>query len=242
LSVCLHETLPTHAGFGSGTQLALALGRAFAAVHGIEVTSAELAALLGRGARSGIGIAAFDAGGLVLDAGPGRRGPAPVLARVPFPPCWRVLLVIEPQMRGRHGADEAHALAALPPLPQAAAAGLAHLTLMGILPAALEADFRAFARGVSEMQRVLGAYFAPAQGGNAYTSPAVARLLQWIGANFEAGVGQSSWGPTGFAIFESPPAARRAVDDARRAGVAAPHLDLRIVGGRNCGAALDFPE
>jgi beta-RFAP synthase len=242
LEVQVHETLPAHAGFGSGTQLALALGHAFAAVHGIDVGSVELARVLGRGARSGVGIAAFDQGGLLLDGGPGGAAPAPILARVDFPPAWRVLLVLDPAAHGLAGADEARALAALPPLAQSAAARLAHAVLMQILPAAHEGDFAPFARGVTEVQRVLGAHFAPAQGGRAYTSAAVEALLEWIAQRYGAAIGQSSWGPTGFAVFDSAPAALRAVEAARAAGVVAPHLCLRVVGGRNRGATLETAE
>src|SRR5262245_44131191 len=56
LSLQLRRVLPAHAGFGSGTQLALAIGRAFARWQGLDVPTATLAAWLGRGLRSGIGI------------------------------------------------------------------------------------------------------------------------------------------------------------------------------------------
>ncbi|MDE2456135.1 MAG: beta-ribofuranosylaminobenzene 5'-phosphate synthase, partial [Burkholderiales bacterium] len=65
LMLRLRRVLPAHAGLGSGTQLALALGSAFARWHGIEASSAQIAACLGRGRRSGIGIAGFDHGGLL---------------------------------------------------------------------------------------------------------------------------------------------------------------------------------
>ena len=55
----VHSTPPAHAGFGSGTQLALALGRAFASIHGLDLDTRRIAALLGRGERSGVGIAGF---------------------------------------------------------------------------------------------------------------------------------------------------------------------------------------
>jgi beta-RFAP synthase len=238
LEVCLHEVLPPHAGLGSGTQLALALARTYAQLHGLDVPAARLAAALDRGRRSGIGIAAFETGGLVVDAGPGTRGAAPVIARVDFPEAWRVLLVLDPTRSGRHGAAERGAFAMLPPLPRQQAAHLAHLVLMRLLPAAIEADFSAFAPAVSEVQRVIGAHFAPAQDGSPYTSPDVAALLDWIGAAGGAGIGQSSWGPTGFAIFPSTADAERAVDSARAAGRIAPHIVLRIVRGRNHGAVL----
>ena len=52
------------------------------------------------------------------------------------------------------------------------------------------------------------------------------------------GIGQSSWGPTGFALLDS---AARAEAVAKAAGDrfgARHHLDFRIVGGRNRGADI----
>ena len=40
LHLRLVRVLPAHAGFGSGTQLALAIGRAFAQWHGLELSTA----------------------------------------------------------------------------------------------------------------------------------------------------------------------------------------------------------
>jgi len=99
-------------------------------------------------------------------------------------------------------------------------------------------DFAPFAQGISEVQRVIGAYFAPAQNASAYTSPEVAQVVQWLGTHFDAAIGQSSWGPTGFAIFASQADADRAVDRARAAGQVTAPLALRIVKGRNHGALL----
>jgi len=238
LAIHLREVLPAHAGFGSGTQLALALARGFATLHGLDVTTTDLARALGRGKRSGIGVAAFDRGGFLVDGGPRKDGPAPLLAHADFPEPWRVLLVLDPRGAGLHGLDEGRALARLEPMAQPVAAHLAHLVLMQILPALHEADFGPFARGVSEVQRVIGRYFAPVQNGSAYTSPEVAQVVEWLAANFDAAVGQSSWGPTGFAIFASQADADRAVDRARAAGQVAGPLTLRIVKGRNHGALL----
>ena len=41
--LCVHRSLPPHAGLGSGTQLALAVGRALAELNEIDVDSAGLA-------------------------------------------------------------------------------------------------------------------------------------------------------------------------------------------------------
>jgi beta-RFAP synthase len=241
LRLQLLQALPPHTGFGSGTQLALAVGRAFARLHGLDVDTATLARWLGRGMRSGIGIAGFDQGGLLVDGGPGPDGsPAPVLARVDLPEAWRIVVVQDTTHRGLSGPQERRALAALPPLPQASAADVCHQVLMRVLPGAASSEFAIFAAGVSRMQQILGEHFAPAQGGTAYTSPAVGRLVQWIGGaqGHGAATGQSSWGPTGFAILASQARAEAAVAAARAAGMLDPALTVRIVAARNRGATL----
>jgi beta-RFAP synthase len=241
LSLRLRRVLPSHAGFGSGTQLASAIGRAFAEWHGLDLATATLAHWLGRGLRSGIGIAGFDLGGLLLDGGPGPGGlPAPVLSRIGFPAAWRIVVVQDPEHRGLSGGAEKQAIAALPPLPQAAAAEICHQVLMRVLPAAAGAEFAPFAAGINRMQQLLGEHFAPAQGG-VFTSPAVARLMQWFADASRAGgaaIGQSSWGPTGFAIVPTEAQAQVLVDAARASGRVGAQLHIHVVSGRNSGAVV----
>ncbi|TKX66168.1 GHMP kinase, partial [Halorubrum sp. GN11GM_10-3_MGM] len=67
--VAVRESLPRHAGLGSGTQLAAATLAAVATAHDLPARVRERAPALGRGGRSGIGVATFEAGGFVLDAG-----------------------------------------------------------------------------------------------------------------------------------------------------------------------------
>jgi beta-RFAP synthase len=226
-------------GLGSGTQLALAVGRAFCIAFDLSLTNTQLAVLLGRGARSGVGIAGFEQGGLLLDGGPRADGaPAALLARLALPPAWRVLLVLDGRMQGLSGAAEKAALARLAPLPQAAAAEICHQVLMRILPGAAGAEFAPFAAGVSRMQELLGTHFAAAQEGRPFASAAVGRLLQWIAARTDAGIGQSSWGPAGFAILPSEAAARGLLAQARDASVVDPALEVLVTGARNHGALV----
>lgn len=245
LHLHLAGVLPAHAGFGSGTQLALAVGRAFARWHQLSLSTATLAHGLGRGLRSGIGIGGFDQGGLLLDGGPGADGqPAPVLARTSLPPAWRVLLAIEPGARGLSGAEERAALARLAPLPAAAAAEICHQTLMRVLPGATQGDFLAFAMGVGRIQQIVGEHFSPAQDGEAYTRPAIGRLMRWLDAHAPAftsepvGVGQSSWGPTAFAFVSRPEHGQALIAAARAAGALAQGLQLVMVRPRDHGALV----
>lgn len=239
IALRLRAAPPAHMGLGSGTQLALAVGRAFCTCFGLDMATGALAALLGRGARSGVGAAGFDSGGLLLDGGPRADGaPALVLSRIAMPQAWRVLLVLDARLRGLSGAAERSALAQLAPLPRATAAEICHEVLMRVLPGAAGAEFAPFAAGVNRMQELLGLHFAPAQGGQAFTSQAVGRLLRWTSAHAAAAIGQSSWGPAGFAILASEAEARQVLAAAQAAGVADPALQVQVLQARNHGAAV----
>jgi beta-RFAP synthase len=241
LRLTIAEALPAHAGLGSGTQLALAVGRAFARWQRLDVPTAALAAWLGRGLRSGVGIAGFDDGGLLLDGGPSRSGvPAALLSRIVLPTAWRVVLVQDHRVRGLSGAQEKTAIATLGALPRSAAADICHQVLMRILPGAADDEFEPFAAGLNDIQQLLGEHFAPAQGGRAYTSEAVERAVRAIAdaAPVTPAIGQSSWGPTGFAILPTESLARDALEAARAAGAVDAALDVRIVTARARGATV----
>lgn len=233
------RAIPAHAGLGSGTQLAVAIGSALVRIAGGGQTVQELGELVERGARSAIGIAAFEKGGFVIDGGKGDADRAPpVIAHVDFPEAWRALLILDPGAKGVHGDRETRAFAALPPMPEERAAHLCRLALMRLLPGILEADIEAFGAGLTEVQEIVGSHFARAQGGSPWSSPAVGQLAQRMAAAGAKGIGQSSWGPTGFAFVESEAAAARLysslVEDAKAGG-----LEMLIVRGRNAGARLD---
>lgn len=230
-----------HSGLGSGTQLALTIGTAYARLTGLTPTTAELARLLGRGGRSGIGILGFDSGGLLLDGGAPRdrrgAGVPPLVARQPFPDAWRVMLVTDASREGLSGEAERRGLAALAPFPQQLAAHLCHLVLMRILSGAADGDFDAFAHGITEMQQIIGEYFAPVQGG-VFASPDVEAALRAAAAGRPAGIGQTSWGPTGFALLPSALEADAALLAARAAVRDKPHIECAVCSARNRGAAI----
>ena len=239
LRVTLRRTLPPHAGFGSGTQLALALAHAIAALQSRQVSAAEAAEALARGARSGAGIAAFVQGGFLVDAGHGDAvAPPPIIARMEFPDAWRIVLVMDESLDGLHGGAEATAIAALPTFAAERAAELCHRLVMQVLPGIVERDFDRFAGGLTAIQDANGSYFAPAQGGGMYVSRAVSRVLGFVRERFPSAVGQSSWGPTGFAFVASQAVADDVVAALGDAGLLEPRIRLVTVRGRNRGARI----
>ncbi len=214
-TIRVEQAIPGHAGLGSGTQLALAVGMGLSRLHGLGLAVRDIAPLTERGARSGIGIAVFERGGLVVDGGRGEKtGIPPVIARLDLPAEWRFILILDERDQGLHGAAEVEAFQALPPFPPEEAARLCHWLLMKGLPALAERDIAAFGAVITELQRSVGDYFAPAQGGR-FTSPDVSEALAFLESRGAVGIGQSSWGPTGFCLLDQARRAEALLAEAR---------------------------
>lgn len=239
VSLELLDAIPPHAGLGSGTQLALALGYGLSRLAGQELPARDIAAMTERGARSGIGIGAFELGGFVVDGGRGVHTQVPpVIARMNFPASWRITLIFDPSYVGLHGAGEIAAFRRLPPFPVERAAHLAQLTLLNILPGLAEADFDQFGAALTEIQAAVGDHFAPAQGGR-FASPHVTRWLNWFAERGATCYGQSSWGPTGFIITASTAQARSLLAEAKLARTPDDPVRFKSVTGRNVGARIN---
>ncbi|HMK14627.1 MAG TPA: beta-ribofuranosylaminobenzene 5'-phosphate synthase family protein [Burkholderiales bacterium] len=232
------QAIPEHIGLGSGTQLAIASGIAVARLYQLDLGAREIAAVLDRGIRSGIGIGAFDQGGFLIDGGRGNSDEPPrITSRIAFPSQWRVLLVLDLRAQGLHGADEDKVFRTLPQFPDASAAYLCRLVLMHLMPALVEADIQEFGKAVSELQRVVGDYFAPAQGGR-YASHKVSEVLAWLESQGVNCVGQSSWGPTGFAVVDSEIRASSLLQEAEARWGADSKLRFKICAARNRGGEV----
>lgn len=237
--ITIERAIPAHAGLGSGTQLALAVATAALRLGGIARPLDLIGTLTNRGQRSAIGIAAFDHGGFIVDGGKGQStAPPPVLIQTPLPESWRIVLILDPKSTGVHGDRETRAFAALPSMESATAARLSHLVLMQAAPALMEQDIRAFGLAITEIQALVGRHFAPAQNGSPWSDPKVGEIARKLEANGAAGIGQSSWGPTGFAFVPSQKDAdalyQSFVQDVKAQG-----LELMIVAGRNTGASVE---
>lgn len=212
----INELIPEHSGFGSGTQLALTLGKALNGLYALDNTTQDIAQALGRGKRSGIGIATFDHGGFVVDGGlkPEQTVP-PMLVQQPYPEHWRVVLVMDPHHQGIHGQAEKQAFRDLPTFPLAQSQAICHLTLMQLLPALAEQNIDEFGAAITTIQKLIGDHFAPAQGGR-YTSPRVAACLMQAQQLGHQGIAQSSWGPTGCVFVSSEQQAQSLIEQLSR--------------------------
>ena len=234
----LHVKAPrNHTGLGVGTQLALAVAvgmQRFLELPPLEVP--YVANSLGRGARSAIGTIGFEYGGLIVDGGkyPGQLF-NPFL-REALPKDWRFVLICSREKQGFTGEVEADAFARLPPVPESVTAELQRITYKELTLAVAWKDCAAFGDAVYRFGRLAGECFAPVQGGpfaNAHT----AKLVKAIRDHGVPGVGQSSWGPTVFAVADGEGAAQSLVDWLRTQDFAAKHT-ICIARPNNTGASL----
>lgn len=234
-AIRIHQAIPEHVGLGSGTQLDLAVGMGLARFHGLDLGVRDIAKAIERGARSGIGIAVFEQGGLVVDGGRGANTVTPpLISRMAIPEQWRFILVFDRRGQGLHGKLEMEAFNALPVFPPEETARLCHRLLMQALPALAEGDIEGFGAVITDLQSSVGDHFAPAQGGR-FTSPEVAEAMAWLEAQGAVGIGQTSWGPTGFCLLASP---QRAGELAGLAGRRFDGLDFLVATARNRGAEI----
>lgn len=212
----VHRAIPAHAGLGSGTQLALAVARALAELYELHLDPVALARAVGRARRSGVGTWLFALGGLVVEGGrrTDRDEPAPLLARYPVPGTWRAVVAIPDRAESMSGEVETQAFAHLQPPPERDAERVAHLVLLGLLPALVEGDLAAFGRALTEIQCVNGGWFAPVQGG-AFAPGASAELVRAMRDWGASGVGQSSWGPAVYGLVSGDQAAAELAARAR---------------------------
>lgn len=231
---------PQHSGLGSGTQLGMALGLGLASFFKApRQTAAGLARAVGRGKRSAIGAHGAIAGGLLVESG--KLTPdelAPLICRLELPEAWRFVLLIPGDEMGLSGEAEQRAFDQLPPVPQATTAALCRELLTELLPAAVLGDFERFGESVYRYGRMAGECFAARQGG-VYASPAIERLVDRCRREGVRGVGQSSWGPTVYALCSSQSAAEAlAAQLGNSAEVAS--ADIIITAVSNVGCQVGF--
>lgn len=230
----------SHSGLGVGTQLALSVAAGLRRMLELPDQSLEaLADATGRGMKSAVGTYGFQQGGLIVDAGktPGQTlGTLSVWAALPE--AWRFVLICPQDEQGLAGESEVKAFARLPPVPLETTRALWRITHEELLPAVESRDLAAFGEAVFQFGRRAGECFAPVQGGS-FATPEIARLINSLRDKEVFGVGQSSWGPTIFALAPDDEAASR-LASWLRATSPSQSLEVTIAKPSNRGAAIDF--
>lgn len=240
--ITIHECIPEHAGLGSGTQLSLAVGTAITKLYNKFTSFADIANVMERGARSGIGIGAFSMGGFLVDGGRGKlTAVPPIISQIRFPESWRILLVFDHEMNGINGEKERKFFQHLPRMNEHTTGQLCRLTLIQLLPALVEENCKQFGAAVTEIQRLVGDHFSEAQGGR-FCSRLVADALPWLMKQGATGIGQSSWGPTGFAIFANETHAYQALKKIRHEWRDEARVTFKVCKARNQMAEIKVGE
>jgi beta-ribofuranosylaminobenzene 5'-phosphate synthase len=217
--VMIEAAPPTHAGLGSGTQLGMALAIGLAHFFGAPPQSAaELAHAVGRGRRSAIGVYGAMSGGLLVESGKFADAElSPLACRLELPDEWRFVLFLAGGLSGLSGSDEQRAFDQLPAVPVRLTEAMCREVLCELVPAAAQADFERFGESLYRYGRLAGECFAAAQGG-VYASPRIQHLVGQCRQHGALGAGQSSWGPTVFALTPSPASAERLIARLEEAG------------------------
>lgn len=232
------HNIPNHAGFGSGTQMMLGIVALVNHLYQLNLSETKISILSGRGARSGVGLGTFFQGGAVVDAGRGFETQVPpVIARVDFPDSWRILLIFDDSFQGVHGEHEVSAFKNLCEFPASLAEKLCRSVLMQALPALHEHDLFNFGAAVRALQLSTGEHFAQAQGG-LYASRKVANVLNYLENRGVVCFGQSSWGPTGFAVLESEAVSQTMLFELRDKFSSEAGLKFELTKAANRGATV----
>ena len=208
VDIYVKQTIPEHVGLGSGTQLALAVATALAKLFHVKASIRELAIAMGRGQRTGIGTAVFEQGGFVVDGGKTVRNGSclsesfsPLIFRHPFPEDWMFIVAIPNVKKGLAKDEETVAFRRLPPMPAEDVGKICRLTMMMLLPSLLECDIESFGDALTQIQIVVGEYFAGVQGGR-YSSLTATEGIELMQKRGAYGVGQSSWGPAFYGLVQ----------------------------------------
>ena len=229
--VKLLKKLPSHAGLGSKTQLSLCVAKAISVLENRNYSAVELAKLVGRGGTSGIGTAAFENGGFILDGGHVFRktestkgmeiktsflpssasnvAPPPVLFQHPLPEDWFFIVAIPDVMRGAHGSDEIEIFKRYCPIERGEVEKISRIVLMQILPSVLERDINTFAGALTTLQ---GIGFKRIE---TELQHSLIKELFLFFADRALGHGMSSFGPATYAIVRGGKRAKALAESTR---------------------------
>lgn len=207
IQLFIEEDYPSHIGLGSGTQASLAAGMAVNELYSLGLSVQEIAVKVERGGTSGIGVAAFENGGFILDGGhkfsvkraflpsaASKLPPAPVILRKEFPD-WDIVVIV-PEQKGASQKNEVNIFRKVCPVPLHDVEALSHVILMQLLPALFEKDIVNFGKSIDAIQE-LGFKKREVE-----LQPASLHLMHALRDGGANGAGMSSFGPTVYAFGE----------------------------------------
>lgn len=222
LKVEVLESYPQHVGLGFTTQALLSVAAAYNALYERKATVRELARIVRRGGTSGIGVAAFEAGGFLLDGGhsfgPGKEKdqflpssdstapPPPLLFRAELPDDWVFDVLVPESPPGLSGKPEIDFFRSTCPVHPCETSRIAHVILSCILPSVMERNITTFARGIN-LLATLGFKRRETEIQSQSVKELIKTLCNVNDSTIALGI--SSFGPTIFMIAQSKTRNRR---------------------------------
>ena len=211
----LVSDIPEHEGFGSGTQLALAVGSAISQLYDLNLGVEDIALKLDRSKRSGIGTQIFKHGGFVVDGGHRTDKPnsiPPLVFHSDIPEKWSFVIGVPEIKNSVSGELEKRAFKMFEPPPKDLIGEVARLVLIKMIPGIIENDIRAFGEAMTEIDYKFGEYWSKVQGGR-FSHPLIEAGVEFILKSGAYGAGQSSWGPAFYGLVDGEEEAKRVTEE-----------------------------
>ena len=228
------KSTPQHIGLGSGTQLALSIGKAISELSNLNLEIEKIGKILNRNRRSNIGLLNFKEGGFLIDLKIKNKSFTNI-NKILFPEEWKIIL-IKDSKQGLHGKKEIEAFKRIKKIPKKNIS-LTSLVIKKIYPSLIENNFEKFCKAITKLQNVMGEYFNLSQGGR-FSSPEVYNILNFLKKENILGYGQTSWGPNGFAFFPNLRKAKEMRLKLKRKFSSCKNLEFIICSGKNNGADI----
>lgn len=170
----------------------------------------------GRGKRSYVGLTGFLTGGLIVDRGHLGEGTqwGSRTHVMQFPESWPILLIRADEYVGESGGTEAAMFDRCASKPNPRRLAMLELIDKQIVPSLVANDWGLFSSSIRSYGEMAGEIFREVQGG-IYRSDEIARIIETIQSMGLSGAGQSSWGPTVFAIARDDDQAKWVADKLR---------------------------
>ena len=194
----IEKVTPQHIGLGSGTQIALAIGTGISKLKSLNLNTIEIAKIMGRGNRSLIGTKSFINGGFIIDNKNTKEEDS--FSKIKFPKEWKILL-IQNESKGLFGLKEKESFKKLFKSKKKNKS-INNKIITNIYNSLTKKDFNTLSKSITKVQNYMGNFFYSEQGGK-YSNKIISKIITSLKKEKILGYGQTSWGPTGFAFFDS---------------------------------------
>jgi len=201
-TIMIISSPPSHIGLGSGSQLALCVGKLIFNYLDLNIKTEKIAEIFKRGKRSGTGIGIFENGGFVVDSCKKINTLPKTMFRTKFPKDWKIILINDRKLKGISGEKEMDFFSKSLKSSRKYSSELSHIVLRGILPSIVYEDFGNFSKNITEFQRMTSVFYKNKQDGM-FLSPNISKIMKYISGFDNIGIGQSSWGPMSYIFIES---------------------------------------